>query len=254
MTIRLYGSPFSTFARKVALALELKGLAYEAIDALTPERRAELRRLNPRTEVPVLVDNGLTVVNSSDILQYLEWRYPEPPLYPASIEERVAARALERMADARLDAIVVDSSFWHWAEREDEPPRGLLEAAQKDLDVVFERFEQALAARLKPWPFGRPGLVECAWYPNLAAVRPLGFVIDETRFSGVAAWLGAMRAHPVFVADAKRTAAFLKNLKNTSHERRRLFWCGDRLEWLLARGFHEWLFAEIEADRASFPD
>ena len=137
MTIRLYGSWFSTFARKVAIGLELKGLPYEPIDALTREFRAELIRLNPRAEVPVVTDDGLTVVNSSDILQYLEWRYPDPPLYPASIAERVAARALERLADERFDPIVVDCSFWHWADRDDKPPAGLLEAGQRDLDATF---------------------------------------------------------------------------------------------------------------------
>jgi glutathione S-transferase len=72
MTICLYGSPISTFARKVAIGLELKGLPYDLVDALTPDRREELRKLNPRLEVPVLTDGDLVVVNSSDILQYLE--------------------------------------------------------------------------------------------------------------------------------------------------------------------------------------
>ena len=67
-------------------------------------------------------------------------------------------------------------------------------------------------------------------------------------------WLRVMRSHPVFAADAKRTGAFLKTLKQSSHERRRLFWSGDRIEWLLARGFHHWLLGEIEAGRAVFPD
>ncbi len=254
MAIRLYGSWFSTFARKVALGLELKELAYEPVDALTREFRPELLRLNPRAEVPVLTDDGLTIVNSSDILQYLEWRYPQPPLYPAAIPERVAARALERLADHRFDPIVVDCSFWHWADRNDKPPAGLREAGQRDLDAVFVRIEEELAARQKPWPFGAPGVAECAWFPNLVAVRPLGFKLDEAHFPSVDSWLRAMRSHPIFAADAKRTAAFLKTLKQSSHERQRLFWSGDRIEWLLARGFHRWLHAEIEAGRAVFPD
>ena len=92
----LYTSWFSTFARKAALGLELKGLPYEAVDALTRELRPELQRVNPRAEVPVLLDDGLVVVNSSDILQYLDWRYPAPFLYPEAIGERVAARAFTR--------------------------------------------------------------------------------------------------------------------------------------------------------------
>jgi glutathione S-transferase len=252
----LYTSWISTFARKVALGLDLKGLAYEAIDGLARDYRPKLREVNPRLEVPVLLDDGLVVVNSSDILQYLDARYPAPALYPEVISERVTARALERLADQRLDPIVVDCSYWHWADRDDEPPAGLIDAGQQDLDVIFARLESELTSRAKPWPFGSPGIVECAWFPNLAAVQPFGLRIDERRFPTVLAWLEAMRQHPVFAADRKRTATYLKSLSGTdsTHERRRIFWSGERIEWLLARGFHAWFAKEIAAQRVSFPD
>ena len=253
MTICLYGSPISTFARKVAIGLDLKELRYELVDALTPDRREELRKLNPRLEVPVLADGDVVIVNSSDILQYLDWRYPEQPLYPAALEPRVTARAFERLGDQRFDPIVVDCSYWSWAERDDRPPPGLLDAAQKDIDAIFCCLEQLLLSRPKPWPFETPGVVECAWFANLAALRTFGLAIDPARFPAVMNWFRAMRAHPVFVADAGRTAAFLKDLKHLTHERKRLFWSGDRLEWLLSRGFHQWLVSEIDAGRAVFP-
>jgi len=250
----LYTSWFSTFARKAALGLELKGLAYEPIDALAREFRGELVRANPRAEVPVLLDGDTVVVNSSDILQYLDWRYPTPSLYPSDIGERVAARALERLADHRFDPLVVDCSYWHWADRDDTPPPGLLEAGQRDLEKTLERLETELAARPSPWPFAAPGVVECAWFPNLIAAQPLGFTIDATRFPTVLGWLAAMRAHPVFANDRRRTAAFLKSLSSSTHERKRLFWSGDRMEWLFARGFHDWFAEEIRANRVAFPD
>jgi len=253
MALRLYTSWFSTFARKVALGLELKGLEYQAIDALRRDFHGTLVTLNPRAEVPVLSDGDITVVNSSDILQYLEAAYPSPSLYPHSLKERVAARALERLADHRFDPIVVDASYWHWADRDDQPPEGLLAAAQKDFEVALGQLEEQLTQRPKPWPFGSPGIVECAWFPNLIAAKPLGFKIDEKRFHSVLAWLEAMRRHPVFIADRKRTAEFLKNLSSTNHERRRIFWSGDRIEWLLARGFHEWFAKEIAAGRVAYP-
>jgi len=89
---------------------------------------------------------------------------------------------------------------------------------------------------------------------QLAAARPLGFAIDPARYPAALGWLAAMRSHPVFADDAKRTAAFLKTLASGNHERKKLFWSGDRMEWLLARGFHHWLAAEIDAGRAVFPD
>jgi glutathione S-transferase len=255
MSIRLYGSWFSPFARKVALALELKGLPYEPIDALARDRRAELLELNPRGEVPVLVDGDLVVVNSSDILQYLDWRHPQPALYPAAIADRVAARALERLVDTRVDAILVDCSYWSWAVRDDAPPSGLKEAGQADLDAAFVELERLLAARPGPWPFGAPGLLECAWFPHLAAVQPLGFVLDRQRFAATVAWLAAMKAHPTFRADGRRTAVFFAEvIERDVHERRRIGWRGDRIEWLLARGFHGWFWGEIQAGRAFFPE
>jgi glutathione S-transferase len=162
----LYTSWFSPFARKVAIALELKELPYEAIDALTREFRAELKHANPRAEVPVLIDDGTVVVNSSDILQYLDWQYPQQPLYPLDPKERVLVRALERLADQRLDPIVVDCSFWQWAERDDTPPSGLREIGQRDLDAILAHVESILSPRPKPWPFHAPGVVECAWFPK----------------------------------------------------------------------------------------
>jgi glutathione S-transferase len=124
-----------------------------------------LRKFNPRLEVPVLTDGDLVIVNSSDILQYLDWRYPAEPLYPEKIEARVVARAFERLADHRFDPIVVDCSYWSWADRDEKPPPpGLLEAGQRDIDTVFDRLEQMLGARPQPWPFHTPGVVECAWF------------------------------------------------------------------------------------------
>src|SRR5580698_5996960 len=128
MGLRLYTNWFSPFARKVALGLELKGLPYEPVDALTRDLLPELKHANPRAEVPVLFDDDLAIINSSDILQYLEWRYPTPALFPGPVPERVAARALERLHDHRFDPICVDCSYWHWAERDDVAPPGLLEA------------------------------------------------------------------------------------------------------------------------------
>ena len=56
MTMKLFDSAFSPFARKVRMVLEHKGLAFEAVDGLVKQRRAELRAANGRLEVPTLVE------------------------------------------------------------------------------------------------------------------------------------------------------------------------------------------------------
>ncbi len=250
----LYTNWFSPFARKVALALDYKGLAYEAVDGLAHTHAEALRALNPRGEVPTLIDCEAVVANSSHILAYLEDRYPQRPILPDDPAARAAVRGLERLYDTQVDAVVVTASLWTWAERDDAPPAGMMEKAQSDIDAALEVTEAFLARHGGAWACGEtPGVADFAMWPHLAALRPLGFGLDAARFPQVAAWLKRAAAEPVFAVDARRTAAFLKDGFGADHERRRIAWRGDRLEWVLARGHYGWLVGEIEAERVIWP-
>ena len=114
--IKLYDSAFSPFARKVRMTLEYKELNYEAIDGLLKSNHAALKAVNGRIEVPALVDDGIVVVNSADVVAYLDYRYPEKCVYPDDIAARVHARDWERVADTFVDPILVDISYWKWVE------------------------------------------------------------------------------------------------------------------------------------------
>jgi hypothetical protein len=62
-----------------------------------------------------------------------------------------------------------------------------------------------------------------------------------------------MRALPICTADSKRARDYVVTMKDRNIERRRIFWRGDRIEWVLARGFHAWFFNEIKEDRVAWP-
>lgn len=251
--MKLYTSWFSPFARKIALILEHKNLPYEAVDGLARSSHTALRSVNERVEVPVLEDDGLIVVNSSDIAQYLEMQYPDIPVYPTDIGDRVEARALERLSDTLLDAIIVNCSLWSWADRSDSPPEGMMDAAQRDLDTIWERLEQALNRSPSDFFSETPGIVEFSFFPHMSAVRALGFAIDADRYPRVKKWLQAMRALPICRHDLRRTRDFMKTLQDSDYERQKIAWRGDRMEWMMVNGFHEWLMGEIKADRVIWP-
>lgn len=59
--LTLYDNPFSPFARKVRMVLQWKGVSFESIDALAHGEHARLVAVNPRAEVPVLVEGDVTV-------------------------------------------------------------------------------------------------------------------------------------------------------------------------------------------------
>ena len=112
------------------MALEYKGLNYEAVDGLLKSNHQALKAVNGRIEVPALIDGDVVVVNSPDIVVYLDHRYPTKSVYPDEPAARAHARAWERVADSFVDPILVNISYWKWAERPDKMPEGLLEAAR----------------------------------------------------------------------------------------------------------------------------
>src|SRR5262249_34485929 len=145
--LKLYDNAFSPFARKVRMVLEHKGLEHEVLDGLRKSTREALQAVNGRVEVPGLMHDSITIVNSSDSVAYLERVCAERPVYPRANSEWVRARAWERCADSTIDPILIDISYWTWAQRPDAMPEGLLEAARRDLGRVYDALEEELRGR-----------------------------------------------------------------------------------------------------------
>ncbi|HLM40267.1 MAG TPA: maleylacetoacetate isomerase [Microvirga sp.] len=95
--MRLYTYFRSSAAYRVRIALNLKGVAYEAVpvNLLKGEQRQEgYRAVNPQQRVPSLDTGGATLIQSPAILEYLDEAYPEPPLLPAGAANRARVRAV----------------------------------------------------------------------------------------------------------------------------------------------------------------
>jgi glutathione S-transferase len=109
--VSIIGSYVSPYVRKVLVCLDLKGIAYE-IDPIIPFMGDErFSKLSPIRRIPVLIDDRVTLCDSSVICQYLEERYPTPPLYPADIADRARARWLEEFADTRMGEVFIWGLF-----------------------------------------------------------------------------------------------------------------------------------------------
>jgi glutathione S-transferase len=94
------------FGAKVQIAALEKGIDFELVmvpfakgDAYEP-KHPEVLRVNPvKQQVPVLIDDEVELFDSTQIFEYLEDRYPTPPLWPEGIAERARARQLEQKSD-----------------------------------------------------------------------------------------------------------------------------------------------------------
>jgi glutathione S-transferase/RNA polymerase-associated protein len=104
--IKLWEHPLSPYAQKVKLSLIEKGIPFEtAMPDLMSGGDDAFRAASPRREVPALVDGDVTVFDSTIILEYLEDKWPEPPMLPRTPSERARVRALEEVCDTHYEAI-----------------------------------------------------------------------------------------------------------------------------------------------------
>src|SRR5947199_153139 len=90
----LYDVSDSPFCIKARICLQLKDMPYRRV-TVTVARARELRRLNPKGQVPVLVDGDDIVPDSSAIARHLEAKHPSPPLLPRDAASRAYCLLVE---------------------------------------------------------------------------------------------------------------------------------------------------------------
>lgn len=185
--IRLYEHPLSPYAQKIKIALAEKDLAFEAVTPNLVEGDPDWERDNPRREVPMLVDEGTRVFDSTVILEYLEDRSPEPALLPASPAERARVRMLEDLCDTYVEAINWGAyEVRYFGRAPGALGETLLARAADQWSGVHAWLERELGAR--PWFNGeRFGWGDLSVFPFAAAAAGLGFA--PAAGSSLAAWL-----------------------------------------------------------------
>jgi glutathione S-transferase len=159
--VQVYRIPFSTNVERVALAAGHKGLEIDWVD-VDPADRSEVERVSGQPLVPVLVEDGQVVVDSTEILRYLEARTPDPPLFPAESARR-----------AELD-VFLDWFNRVWkrppneieAERlKDAPDQERIGALGDELTGALDLFEDLLEGR--DYLLGEFSAADCAAFPFL---------------------------------------------------------------------------------------
>ena len=91
----LYTMQTCAYSHRVRLVLAEKGVTFETIDVdLTPNAREELAEYNPYNSTPTLVDRDLTIYQPEVIAEYLDERFPHPPLMPVYPVARARSRLM----------------------------------------------------------------------------------------------------------------------------------------------------------------
>ena len=215
--MKLYTAALSPFSAKVRIALDEKGLRHEEISL--PSRRAgiidkpaELLEINPRGEVPTLIDGAVRLFDSTVILEYLEDAHPEPPLYPRTPAERARVRLVEELADWMLGSCVADllaETFSKPDESSRDP--GRLAAAQTAVRRAHARLERELDTGAR---FSREfGVADIATYLPVAFGAFYG-VAPGPEQPRLSAWLARTASRPSVARERARMTEALTKLED----------------------------------------
>jgi len=196
--LRLYWMSGSPFAWRVHLVLEEKGLPYESM--LLSASKGELKTAehlarSPRGKVPALEDDGVTLYESTAIVEYLEERYPEHALLPPDAAARALVRieeceCLEYLAPAFVP--VARLAFFTPAAERDE---AALAAARAGVQAEIERLEARAAKRGGDYVAGATFTrADCTWVPFVEIAERGGVGLDAAKTPWVSAWRERMRA------------------------------------------------------------
>src|SRR5438132_1330429 len=153
--LTLYDADRCPYCARVRIVLAEKDLPYETVVVDLDDRPAWIYEKNPLGKVPVLEEDSFVLPESAVIMEYLEERYPEPPLLPADAAER----ALVRLRIERFDNAL--GNAYYAVRRRDEGSADRLARCLSFLD-------RGLAS----WP-DRYTLAEIAYLPWLIRLREL---------------------------------------------------------------------------------
>lgn len=94
LAMTLYSSDTDPYCHMVRIVLAEKGINYESFDVDLNDTPEDLKDLNPYNEVPTLVDRDLVLYGHQVIMEYLDERFPHPPLLPVDPVSRARNRLM----------------------------------------------------------------------------------------------------------------------------------------------------------------
>ncbi len=194
------GSPFSW---RVWLALEHKGLSYERVTLSFAEKQnktPDYLAINPRGKVPSIVDGDFKLFESDAIVEYLDEKYPDKPLFPKDIEGRAFTRRIVREADNLYQATRRIAGQL-WTKPEAEWDKVEIEAGRADTIREYGVFGGYL--RHDFFAGASPTAADFALYPFVATGARLekkkaDLGLTSARPEKLAAWAKRIESLPFF--------------------------------------------------------
>ena len=193
--IKLYDFKSSPNCQRVKVVLAEKNLPYEIvpIDLTKKEQKnPDYLKLNPYGKVPVLTDDSTVLYESLIINEYLDEKYPNPPLLPKDPARKAKARILIDYGMAHFDSTYqkLRMELMKPAHEQSQP---VIDGAKADLKTLLQRFEEELGEQ--DYLLGEFSLVDADLIPRFTRLQGFG-VLPDPALPRLNKYLERMKARP----------------------------------------------------------
>ena len=191
-SMTLYSDPRGHYSHRVRMVLAEKGVTAEIVDVNASRPPPKLTDVNPYGTVPTLADRDLVLYNSSVVIEYLDERFPHPPLLPVYPVARAQSRLL-------MHRIEVD-----WSGHLDILMRG--RGGARVLDKAHRALRESIVAVApvfaeKPYFMSDEfTLVDCCVAPILWRLEQVDIDLPERQTRSMTRYMQKLFARPSFRA------------------------------------------------------
>jgi len=200
----MFGAKAEIAAHEKALDFELVLVPFE-MKALYQPKHPEVLRINPKRQVPVLIDGDLEIFDSTQIFEYFETIRPEPALWPAEPKARARARLLEHKSDEVYFPPIVRLMG---LQNTPEDPAAV--EARASAMAFYDEMERAIGTQ--EWLAGLYSYADIAFYMAQLFGARMTAPMDE-RHPRLQAWRDRMSARPAVAKVAGAMGRYLLSQK-----------------------------------------
>jgi len=193
--IKLYDFKSSPNCQRVKVVLAEKNLPYEIVPVdLTKkeQKNPDYLKMNPYGKVPVLTDDATVLYESLVINEYLEEKYPNPPLMPKDPAKKAKGRIMVDYGMAHFDSAYqkLRMELMKEAKEQSQP---VIDGAKSDLKKLLQRFEDELGEQ--QYLLGDFSLVDADLIPRFTRLEGFG-VLPDPSLPRLGKYLERMKARP----------------------------------------------------------
>ena len=193
--IKLYDFKSSPNCQRVKIVLAEKNLPYEIVpvDLRAHEQKTpDYLKLNPYGKVPVLTDDDTVLYESCIINEYLEEKYPNPPLLPKEPAKKAKARILVDYGMAHFDNPYQKLRMELMKDAKEQNQQ-VIDGAKGEIKKLLQRFESEIGDN--PYLTGEFSLVDADLLPRFTRLEGFG-VLPDPSLPRLGKYMERMTARP----------------------------------------------------------